>query len=530
MITQILYQEQAKTTMAKGIETIANIVSVTLGPSGCNTILYKNSNIPQILNNGCTITKEIELENPFENTGVKLIRQAASKTYEVVGDGTTRTILIAYSLIHYGMNYVNVGINTVDLIMGMEKAIEFLSDKIIEYAQPVKDTQTLRQIATVASGNDHKIGATIAKVIEEIGTEGFISLEESTTTNTTIEITKGIKLDKGLISSSFIKGGKTRIIQDDPYILITDKKITLVQEELIPVLELVGKTDRPLLILAEDFSTEVLSTLAINYVKGIMNVAAIRIPGFGTQRKLTLEDICFITNGKIISEEVGIKLDSIKLSMLGEANKIFIDNNDTTIILKDKELQINERCNQLRKQINISNTIYERENLQNRLARISGKTATIKIGASTSSELQARKASFREGLGSVHAAVEEGIIPGGESISIHLAFELLAWAKESLSEDELKGALLIKKSLVTPLQIIIQNAGYNHSVILEKLKNSNLTIGYNAEEGQFVNMYKEGIIDSAKIMRLILQNAVSIAKMFLTTECIIVNNTKNSYI
>lgn len=527
MITQILYQEQAKTTMAKGIETIANIVSATLGPSGCNTILYKNSNTPQILNNGCTIIKEIELEDPFENTGIKLIRQAASKTYDIVKDGTTRTILIAHSLIHYGMNYIDIGINTADLIMGMEKAIEFLSDKITEYAQPVKDTTTLRQIATVASGNNQKIGATIAKVVEEIGLEGFISLEENPATNTTIEITKGIKLDKGLISNSFIKEGKTRIVQDDPYILITDKKINLVQEELIPVLELVGKTDRPLLILAEDFSTEVISTLAINYIKGIMNVAAIRIPGFGNQRRPILEDICSITNGKIISEEVGIKLDSIKLSMLGEADKTFIDSNNTTIILKDKKHLINKRCNQLRKQINISNTIYERENLQNRLARISGKTATIKIGASTNTELQNKKASFREGLGSVYAAVEEGIIPGGESISIHLAFELLAWAQQSLSGDELKGALLVKKSLVTPLQMIIQNAGYNHSIILEKLKNSNLSIGYNTEEGQFVNMYKEGIIDSAKIMRLILQNAASIAKMFLTTECIIVNKTKN---
>lgn len=524
MSTQILYQEQARTNLIKGIKIIARAVSITLGPLGYNVLLHKSFSTPEIISDGFTIVKEIELKNPTENTGIKLIRQAASKTNDVVGDGTTTTIIIAYNLIHYGIDHIIAGSNVIDLITGIKKAVEFLIHKIAEYAQPVHDIKTITQIATIASGNNPKIADVITSIIQQIGTEGIISLEESSSINTTVEIVKDITLDKGLFSPLFIKKeGNVKIIQENPYILITDKKITSVQQQLVPILELVGKTSRPLLILAEDLSAEVLSTLVINHLQGVISVIAVRTPGFGNQRKQLLEDISTITQSSIINEERGLRLDNIQLSMLGEARKVIVDHNSTTIILHNKQQQIELLCNQLRKQINISNTIYEKDSLKNRLARISGKAAIIKIGALTEIELQNKKLRFKEALKSIQASVEEGTLPGGGSIYIHLALELSSWAQKYLNKDELMGALLVKKSLTTPSEKIIKNAGHNQAIVLEKLKNYNFTTGYNTISGQFVNMYQEGIIDSAKVIRLILQNAASIAKMFLTTECLIIN-------
>ena len=523
MTTQILYHQQAKAIIIKGIKTIAKTVAITLGPLGSNVILSKQSGIPQIINSGNNLINEIELQDNLENTGIRLVRQAATKTNDVVNDGTTRTIIIAYSLIYNGMNYITAGINITDLVNGIEQTITFLSEKINEYAQPVESTKSLLQIARIASG-DNNIGNIIVQTIEKIGPEGLITLEESQTANTMIDITKGIKLDKGLLSLLFIRENhKIQVIQENSFILITDKKIDSVQDELIPVLELVAKTSRPLLILADGLSSEVLSTLTINQNKGVMNVAAIRTPGFGHQRKLLLEDISLATNGQIISNKIGLRLNSVKLSMLGKADKVVINKNSTTIIIKDESQRINERCKQLRKQISLSNTIYERENLENRLARISGKNAVIKIGSCNNRDLDKKKIQFQEALGSVRAALEEGIIPGGGALSIQLASEILSWAKKSLSQNQLYGAKLVQISLLTPLQTIIENAGQNNNTVLERLKASKFATGYNVIKRDFDNMYQEGIIDSAKVMRLTLQNAASIAKIFLTTECIIIH-------
>nr|YP_009294148.1 chaperonin GroEL [Hildenbrandia rubra]AOM67390.1 chaperonin GroEL [Hildenbrandia rubra] len=526
MDRHILYREEARISLMKGVEAAAKTVSVTLGPLSYNILLHTNDSTPQILGSGVAIINEIELENFFENVGVKLIRQASSKTSEVVGDGTTTTIVIAYSLIRYSMNYLIGGMNIIGITTGIQKAVEFLSNKLVEYAQPVNNMKTLEQIATIASGNNNHIGTIIAKIVDEIGPEGVISLEDSHSTNTTFKISQGIKIDRGLFSSAFVKKGDTmKVIQDHPYILITDKKITLVKEELIPILELVSGANRSLLILAEDLSAEVLSTLVINRVQNVVDVVAIRLPGFGHQRQLLLEDISTATNGKIISDKIGLKLDLLELSMLGIAKKVIIDRNSTTILLNDQQEYIDKHCNQLRKQINISSTIYEQENLRNRLARISSKTAIIKIGALSTDELQDKKTYFKEALNSVQAAVEEGIIPGGWSISIHLSLELLGWAKKYLPQDQLRGALLVKESFMTPLQRIIHNGGYNEAIILNELAQQNFKIGYDTINGSYVNMHTAGIIDSAKVMRLAIQNAASIAKMFLTTECVIINKS-----
>nr|YP_009297656.1 chaperonin GroEL [Hildenbrandia rivularis]AOM67200.1 chaperonin GroEL [Hildenbrandia rivularis] len=525
MMTQILYQEKARKTLIESVKTITKIVSIALGPSKHNILLHKQLSIPTTPNNGFTIIKEIELQDHLRNIGIKLISQAAVKTYKVARDGTITTIIIASVIIHYSIKHIIAGSNIIDLIQGITKAIEFSSQKIVECSQPVNNNKTITQIATIASNYDQKIGSTIAKIIEQIGYEGTIDLEDSKTTDTSIEVFKDIKIDKGFISPLFVKNNQTmEIIQNSPYILITDEKITSVQEELIPILELVSKTKKPLLIIAEDLSAEVLSTLIVNHLENIINVVAIRPPGFGNRRKLYLEDISAATNSSIIGEVTGLRLSSIQLYMLGKASKTIITRNSTTIIL-NKQQHIHERCNQLRKQIDISNTTYEKENLKNRLAKISGKSAVIKVGAATSTELDNKKTQFKNAIQSVKNAAEEGIIPGGGSMNIHLAKNILLWANNNLDGDQLIGALIIKDALLKPTQQILQSTGSKQASIFAKLQTYNFTIGYDILSHRFVNMYEEGIIDSAKVMRLTLQNAASIAKILLTTECIIINNT-----
>lgn len=525
MTTNILYNTQAKTYLIQGIDITNKTISFTLGPSGRNVLLHKNSDVPQVIDHGYTILKELEVENFTKNFGIKLMYQAASKTNDIVGDGTTSTIIIAYHLICLGIKYNHIGINIKNLVIGMAKSADFLADKINEYAKPVHSIDLLKNIATMALENNYHTGNIIARAIETVGLEGSITFEQSTNINTHTKIIYGIKLHQGIFSPLFVrKQETTKIIQKNPYILIIDKKINKVEKELLPILELVAKANRPLLIIAKDLSPTVLSTLVMNRSQEIVDVVAIRIPGFGANRKLILEDLCVVTHSHIISEETGLKLNEFNLSNLGEARQIILDTKSTTIVLDNKNIGIQERLSQLRKQISISNNIYDVENLKNRLARISGKAVIINIGARDNTEFKYKKLHFEKALKNIRTALEEGILPGGGVIYAHLATELFSWAQQHLINDELTGSLLIKHSLISLLKKIINNAGDNPALIINKLLTYNFNVGYNISCKDFVDMYQAGIIDSAKTMRLIIHNAISIAKMFLSTECIIMKS------
>jgi len=527
MAKKILYQDSARRALEKGMEIMVEAVSVTLGPKGRNVVLEKSYGSPQIVNDGVTIAKEIKLEDHIENTGVSLIRQAAAKTNDVAGDGTTTATVLAYAMVKEGLKNVAAGANPISIKLGMEKATQYLVTQITEFAQPIEDIQAIQQVASISAGNDEIIGLLIADALSKVGKEGIISLEEGKGITTELEVTEGMKLDKGFISPYFITNTeKMEVSYENPYILLTDKRITLVQQDLLPILEQVTKTKRSLLIIAEDVEKEALATLILNKLRGIINVVAIRAPGFGELRKLMLEDIGILTGGTVITEEAGLSLNNIQVNLLGQARRIIVNKDSTTIVgdgstLKDLKI----RCEQLKKQINLSETEYEKEKLQDRIAKLSGGIAIIRVGAITETEMKDKKLRLEDAINATRAAIEEGIVPGGGSTLAHLAENLVSWSKNNLKEDELSGATIISKAILAPLRRISENAGINGEIIIEKVQQQDFEIGYNAAKNIFANMYEEGIVDPAKVTRSGLQNATSIAGMILTTECIIVDET-----
>lgn len=527
MSKQILYQDDARKALERGMDILTEAVSVTLGPKGRNVVLERKFGSPQIVNDGVTIAKEIELQNFIENTGVALIRQAASKTNDVAGDGTTTATVLAHAIVKEGMKNVASGANPIVLKKGIEKAVKFIVSKISEYSRPINSIQDIAHIASISAGNDSDIGNMIADAIKRVGREGVISLEEGQSTSTQLEVVEGMKFEKGFISPYFITdSSKMEIIQDNPYILLTDKKITLVQQELVPILEQVSKTGRPLLIIAEDIEKEALATIIVNKLRGIINVVAVRAPGFGDRRKALLEDIGIVTSGQLITEDIGLNLDKVSLTDLGTARRVTITKDSTTIITDGNQLNIKSRCDQIRRQIEVSSNNYEKEKLQERLAKMVGGIAVIKVGAATETEMKDKKLRLEDAINATRAAIEEGIVPGGGSTLVHLSVDLYAWAKNSLIDEELVGALIVNNALISPLTRIVENAGFNGAVIVAKVQQEKFHIGYNANQGHLVDMYKEGIIDPAKVTRSALQNASSIARMVLTTECIVVEQVK----
>jgi chaperonin GroEL len=521
MAKRIIYNEQARRALEKGIDILAESVAVTLGPKGRNVVLEKKFGAPQIINDGVTIAKEIELEDHIENTGVALIRQAASKTNDAAGDGTTTATVLAHAMVKAGLRNVAAGANAITLKRGIDKASDFLVSKIEEHAKPISESSAIAQVGTISAGNDEEVGKMIADAMDKVGKEGVISLEEGKSMTTELEVTEGMRFDKGYISPYFATDTeRMEAVLDEPYILLTDKKIGLVQD-LVPVLEQIARTGKPLLIIAEDIEKEALATLVVNRLRGVLNVAAVKAPGFGDRRKAMLEDMAVLTNGQLITEDAGLKLENAKLEMMGTARRITINKDTTTIVADGNEAAVKARCEQIRKQIDETDSSYDKEKLQERLAKLAGGVAVVKVGAATETEMKDRKLRLEDAINATKAAVEEGIVPGGGTTLAHLAPALEQWADANLNGEELIGARIVAAALTAPLMRIAENAGANGAVVAENVKAKPFNEGYNAANGEYVDMLSAGIVDPAKVTRSGLQNAASIAGMVLTTECIV---------
>ncbi|MCB4407453.1 chaperonin GroEL [Synechococcus sp. MU1642] len=521
MAKRIIYNENARRALEKGIDILCEAVAVTLGPKGRNVVLEKKFGAPQIINDGVTIAKEIELEDHIENTGVALIRQAASKTNDAAGDGTTTATVLAHAMVKAGLRNVAAGANAITLKKGIDKASDFLVSKIKEMAKPIADSNAIAQVGTISAGNDEEVGKMIADAMDKVGKEGVISLEEGKSMETELEVTEGMRFDKGYISPYFATDTeRMEAVLDEPYILLTDKKIGLVQD-LVPVLEQIARTGKPLLIIAEDIEKEALATLVVNRLRGVLNVAAVKAPGFGDRRKAMLEDMAVLTNGQLITEDAGLKLENAKLEMLGTARRITINKDTTTIVAEGNEAAVGARCDQIKKQMDETDSTYDKEKLQERLAKLAGGVAVVKVGAATETEMKDKKLRLEDAINATKAAVEEGIVPGGGTTLAHLAPALEQWAASSLSGEELIGANIVAAALTAPLMRIAENAGANGAVVAENVKARAGAEGFNAATAQYVDMLAAGIVDPAKVTRSGLQNAASIAGMVLTTECIV---------
>ena len=523
MAKSIIYNEDARRALEKGMDQLAEAVAVTLGPKGRNVVLEKKFGAPQIVNDGITIAKEIELEDHIENTGVALIRQAASKTNDVAGDGTTTATVLAHAIVKEGLRNVAAGANPISLKKGIDKAADFLVSQIAKHAKPVEDSKAIAQVGAISAGNDDEVGQMIASAMDKVGKEGVISLEEGKSMTTELEITEGMRFDKGYISPYFVTDTeRMECVFEDPAILITDKKIGLVQD-LVPILEQVARQGKPLVIIAEDIEKEALATLVVNRLRGVLNVTAVKAPGFGDRRKAMLEDIAVLTGGQVISEDAGLKLETTKIDSLGTARRITMTKDTTTIVAEGNDVAVKTRCEQIRRQIEETDSSYDKEKLQERLAKLAGGVAVIKVGAATETEMKDRKLRLEDAINATKAAVEEGIVPGGGTTLAHLAPQLETWAKETLQHEELTGALIVSRAIAAPLKRIAENAGQNGAVIAERVKEKPFNVGYNAATGEFSDMFEAGIVDPAKVTRSALQNAASIAGMVLTTECIVVD-------
>ncbi|MEZ2236372.1 chaperonin GroEL [Microcoleus sp.] len=523
MAKRIIYNENARRALERGMDILAEAVAVTLGPKGRNVVLEKKFGAPQIVNDGVTIAKEIELEDHVENTGVALIRQAASKTNDAAGDGTTTATVLAHAMVKEGLRNVAAGANAIALKRGVDKATTFLVEKIAEHAKQVEDSKAIAQVGSISAGNDDEVGQMIANAMDKVGKEGVISLEEGKSMTTELEITEGMRFDKGYISPYFVTDTeRMEAVLDNPFILLTDKKIGMVQD-LVPVLEQVARSGSPLLIIAEDIEKEALATLVVNKLRGVLNVTAVKAPGFGDRRKAMLEDIAVLTGGQLITEDAGLKLENTKLDMIGKARRITITKDSTTIVAEGNEVAVKSRCEQIRRQMDETESSYDKEKLQERLAKLAGGVAVIKVGAATETEMKDRKLRLEDAINATKAAVEEGIVPGGGTTLAHLTPQLEEWANSTLKGEELTGALIVARALAAPLKRIAENAGLNGAVIAERVKEKPFNVGFNAATNEFVDMFEAGIVDPAKVTRSALQNAASIAGMVLTTECIVVD-------
>ena len=521
MAKQIVFNNDAREQLRKGVDELANAVKVTLGPKGRNVVIDKKFGAPQVTKDGVTVAKEIELEDGIQNMGAQMVKEVASKTNDQAGDGTTTATVLAQAIVNTGLKNVTAGANPMDLKRGIDKAVAEIVKSIKEQAQEVGgDIQKIRQVATISANNDSAIGDIIAEAMEKVTKDGVITIENAKGIDTTVKVVEGMQFDRGYISPYFVTDTeKMECAYDNPYILIYDKKISTMKD-LLPVLEKVVNTGRPLLIIAEDVESEALATLVVNRLRGSLKIAAVKAPGFGDRRKEMLEDIAILTGGTVISEEKGYKLEDADLSMLGQSEKISIDKDNTTIVSgKGNSEAIKARVGQIKAQIEKTTSDYDREKLQERLAKLAGGVAVIYVGAASEVEMKEKKDRFDDALHATRAAVEEGIIPGGGTALIRAAQSLSNVKPEN--EDEKLGIEIIRRAVEEPLRMIVENAGLEGSVVVNEVKNGKGDYGYNARTEQYENLFKSGVIDPAKVTRVALENAASIAGMLLTTECVL---------
>ena len=519
---QILFDEAARQKLLKGVEKMSNAVKVTLGPKGRNVVIDKSYGAPTVTKDGVTVAKEIELEDVFESMGAKLLKEVATKTNDIAGDGTTTATVLAHAIVKEGLKNVAAGMNPMGLKRGIDLAVEKAVASISKNSTPIKDKSDIEHVASVSANNDTEIGKLIADAMDKVGKDGVITVEESKSMETSLEVVEGMQFDRGYLSPYFATNRETMSVDmEDPYILIFEKKISAMKD-LLPVLEKVAQSGRPLLIIAEDIEGEALATLVVNNIRGTLKACAVKAPGFGDRRKAMLEDIAVLTGGTLIAEELGYKLETATIEQLGRAKSIKVDKENTTIIEgvgSDKDIK--GRISEIKAQIEDTTSDYDREKLQERLAKLAGGVAVINIGAATEVELKEKKHRVEDALSATRAAVEEGIVTGG-GIALIRAVPVLDKADISaLDADEKAGFIIVKKALETPLRQIAENAGLDGSIIADKAKGQKEGMGYNALTMEWVDLVKAGIIDPAKVTRSALQNAASIASLLLTTECII---------
>ena len=522
MAKEIFFDTESRENLKKGVDTLANAVKVTLGPKGRNVILDKKFGAPNVTKDGVSVAKEIDLKEPIENMGAQLVKEVASKTADDAGDGTTTATVLAQAIFANGIKNVAAGANPMDLKRGIDKAVINVVENLKSQSKDIKDSNEISQVATVSANNDSEIGDMIANAMEKVGKDGVITVEEAKGTETEVKTVEGMQFDRGYLSPYFVTNSeKMEVELEDPYILIYDKKISNMKE-LLPILEAVSQSGKPLMIIAEDIEGEALATIVVNKIRGSLKVAAVKAPGFGDRRKAMLEDIAILTGGTVISEERGYKLESATIDYLGNAEKINIDKDNTTIVSGNgKKSDINARVNQIKKQIDNTTSEYDKEKLQERLAKLSGGVAILYVGAATEVEMKEKKDRVDDALHATRAAVQEGIVAGG---GIAFIRSLKSLDKLSLdNEDQNTGVAIIKAALESPIRTIVENSGEEGSVIIQKVKEGKGDYGYNASSGKYESMFNAGIIDPTKVTRLSLENAASISSLLITTECVVVD-------
>ncbi len=526
MAKKIIFDEEARKGLLKGIDAVADAVKVTLGPKGRNVILEKKFGAPQIVNDGVTIAKEIELEDPLENSGAQLLKEVSSKTNDVAGDGTTTASVLAQAIVREGVRNLTAGANPMCMKRGMDKAVNIALETIKKMAQPVDSQEKLAQVASISAGNNDEVGSLVAEAMEKVGHDGVITVEESKSTGTNLKVVEGMQFDKGYISPYFVTDPeRMEAVLEDAYVLCVNKKINLIAD-LVPVLEQVARDGRSLLIIAEDIEGEALATLVVNTMRKVLRAVAVKAPGFGDRRKAMLEDIAILTGGQLFTEELGIKLENVTVQMLGQAKRVTVTKDDTTIVVGDEtKRQIEDRVKLIKRQIETSDSEYDKEKLQERLAKLSGGVAVIEVGAASEVELKERKLRIEDALNATRAAKEEGIVPGG-GVALIRVMQDLEKAINTVSyttDDEKVGFRILLDSLYIPLKQIADNAGVKGEVVVEQVKKLPVNEGYDAMANKYVDMIKSGIVDPAKVTRSALQNAVSVAGMLLTTEAAVVD-------
>ncbi|HEY9870940.1 MAG TPA: chaperonin GroEL [Candidatus Obscuribacterales bacterium] len=523
MPKQIVYDEEARRALERGVDQVANTVRVTLGPAGRNVVLEKKFGAPQIVNDGVTIAKEIELADHLENAGAQLIREVCSKTNDNAGDGTTTAAVLAQAMIKEGLRNVAAGANPMVMRRGIRKAVELAVAEIKKQAKPVENKTAITQVATISAGNDEEIGKLIADAMEKVGKDGVITVEESKSLSTELEVVEGMQFDKGYVSAYFVTDGEhMEAVLDEPYVLCVDKKVNLLAD-LVPCLEKVARAGKPLLLIAEDIEGEALATLVVNHLRQVLRCCAVKAPGFGDRRKAMLEDIAILTGGQVISEERGTKLENVRMEDLGRARQVRVTKDKTTIVAgKETSEEVQKRIKVIKRQIEESDSEFDKEKLQERLAKLAGGVAVIKVGAATETELKDRKLRFEDALNATRAAVEEGYVPGGGTTLLSLT-KTLEKKRQELTGDERTGFDIVLKAFEAPVRQIADNAGLSGEVVVERVKEQKEGWGFNAQTFEYVDMAKSGIIDPAKVERCALQNAASIAAMFLTTEALVVD-------